>query len=138
MNSAIQIIRLLEKVEKEQRELDNKQELLNLRRERLLKELAERVESPNKFIFRDSELSVSWAGGRLQFRKGAFSPYVMLQALFQAENKRLSHAEIADIVYDDDCAPIRDCARGLRDKLEQSRCPLRLEHDSSAYWLSEY
>lgn len=87
--------------------------------------------------FHDDDLSVDWTGGGCQFRQGAYAPFTMLQALYNAEGMRLSHAEIADIVYADDCAPIRDCARSLREKLDKSRCPLKLEHDSSAYWLTE-
>lgn len=90
-----------------------------------------------ELTFNDDELSVTWYGGRLQFRKGAFAPYTMFRALYEADGKRLSHAEIAEIVFGDELAEIKHIGYKLERKLLQFNCPWRLANSREGYWLEE-
>lgn len=79
--------------------------------------------------------SVSWEGGNFKYRKGADAPYRMFRALYEAGPEGLSHAELAYEVYKDELANIIRCARGLKRKLKESGCPLRLRWNAKKFWL---
>ena len=81
--------------------------------------------------------SVSWAGGRIKYRKGADAPYRMCRTLYEAGPEGLSHAELAEKVYGDELADVLRCAYGLRDKLDESGCPLRLRWNAKKFWLED-
>ena len=121
MNS-LEIIHILEEVEREQRELDEKQSLLTKRRERLLSELAECMDEEN-YRFDDEHLTVSWSGGKLPFRKHAVEAYGVLKFLLLNPDEWIPFAEIAEAVYGNDFADIRCVIRGINDKLRRYGFP---------------
>ena len=126
MRNTAQIIRLLEEVEKEQRELDAKQARLSERRERLLKELFESMNG-EKYEFDDEHLIVRWSGGSLPFRKHAFEAYGVLKFLLLNPDEWVSFAEIAEVVYGNDFADIRSVIRGINDKLQKYGFPVIID-----------
>lgn len=89
----------------------------------------------NILRFRKRTRSVFWAGGNFKYRKGADRPYRMFRALYKAGPEGLSHAELAEKVYGDDLANVKRCARGLKRKLIETGCPLRLRWNAKKFWL---
>ena len=85
--------------------------------------------------FDDSDLSVAWAGGRFSFRKDSPYPYVMLRVLYDAGEEGLSQAELAEAVYGDEMADVKRCAYGLKAKLEQHNCPIRVISNKASIWV---
>lgn len=104
MRGTAQIIRLLEEVEREQREIDAKQSKLSERRERLMKELFESMDE-EKYDFDDERLIVRWSGGTLPFRKYAHRAYVVLKLLLQNPDEWIPFADIAEVAFGD---PLRN------------------------------
>ena len=96
--------------------------------------IRERNERP-LLIFCKETRSVSWEGGNFKYRRGADTPYRMFRALYEAGPEGLSHAELAEMVYGDELADVLRCAYGLRDKLEETCCPLRLRWNARKFWL---
>lgn len=81
--------------------------------------------------FDDETLSVSWYYGILQFRQDGYMQYSALKAIYKAGEEGITHSDLAELLYGDPLANIKNCMHALSNKLEKSRCPLNLKQDKT-------
>lgn len=93
--------------------------------------------SPTILDFTDEERKVIWNYGVINFRTDGFAQYQTFKALYEVFPDSIPHADLAEIVYDNDSANIYHCVRNLQTKLEESRCPLRVGWNKENVWLED-
>ena len=88
-----------------------------------------------KLEFDDEELSVSWYGGVLPFRKTGYLQYYTFKTIYDSGEEGVSHAELAEAIYGNDLKNISWCIQRLVRKLAKHKCPYRIESDNTKYWV---
>lgn len=80
-------------------------------------------------VFRDSDLSVRWNGGRLKFRDGANTPYRFLKMVYEAGENGIEHQDLAEELYGDQFSDIKEVLKYTRKKLENNDFPYEIENN---------
>lgn len=120
--------RTLKQIDDRRREIEELEKNL-----RLIDELA-RMETPS-LHFDEEELSVSWTGGAMTFRQSGKAQFFALKAVYESEETRITHADLAFEIYKNDLASVKNVTYSLSRKMEKHKCPFELKHDQTSYWL---
>ena len=101
---------------------------------RSLNDLAQTIEDP-ALTFHDDEQIVTWNCGNVRFQKTGFALYLALKAIDKAGEDRMTHAELAEVIYDNDAKSVKNLLYRLQSKLENANCPKQLRFDRTFVWL---
>ena len=100
---------------------------------RLLEDLAQMEDL--RLYFHKKKLEVSWTGGTMPFKRNGIKQFKTLWEISLAGPDGITHADLAQNVYDDPVADVKNVTHALARKMEAYRCPFKLEHDSKRFWL---
>lgn len=80
-------------------------------------------------VFRDSDLSVRWNGGQIKFQASGSKQYRFLKMVYESGEDGVAHEEVADELYGDQLADIKNVIKNVRRRLEDAGFQYELENN---------